>query len=115
MPDDVQRRLDDILGAIMRVRVADRRRRLARSLADDTGVQIAFQAVQYNLAIIGDAVHALPVEVLEREPATPWGELAARRDVGAHDVEPVVPAVVPQGEFDLDALEEAVLRLRSAR
>lgn len=115
MPDDVQRRLDDILSAILRVRVADRRMRLARSLADDTGVQIGFQAVQYNLAIIGDAVHALPVELLEREPGTPWGELAARRDIGAHDWKPVVPAVVPPSEVDLDALEEAVVRLRSAQ
>lgn len=61
----------DILTAISRARVADRRLRLADSLGDEEGVQIAYDAFLLNLHVIGEAVTALPPTILERDPSTP--------------------------------------------
>jgi uncharacterized protein with HEPN domain len=106
----------DILNAIARSRVADKRLRLAKSLGDDVGMQIAFQAVMLNLSVIGESVSALPVEILEREPGTPWSEFVAMRDVMGHDYYRIVPEEVHRTvEEDLGALEAAVQRISNAR
>jgi uncharacterized protein with HEPN domain len=116
MSSSTAQRMDDLLGAIARAKVADRRLRLAQSLADDTGVQIAFQAIQYNRLVIGEVVRALPDELLRREPGVPWNQWVATQDAISRPGQPAVPAVIPPGiTDDLAPLEEAVLRLRSAQ
>jgi uncharacterized protein with HEPN domain len=108
--------LADILHAIARSRVADKRLRLAKSLGDDVGLQIAFQAIMLNLSVIGESVSALPVEILEREPGTPWSDFAAMRDATGHDYYRIVPEEIHRTvEDDLGALEAAVQRLSNPR
>jgi len=38
----------------------------------------------HNLFVIGEAVKAIPVEILDRDERTPWNEIAAMRDVIGH-------------------------------
>jgi uncharacterized protein with HEPN domain len=106
--------MQDILDAIARARVADKRMRLADSLGDDTGVQIAFQAILHNLYVIGQAVKAIPDEILERDPETPWSEFAAMREVTAANYHRIVPAIIHRTvQDDLEPLAESVRRLKA--
>lgn len=116
MTRGVDERLNDILVAIARARVADKRLRLAESLGDEAGVQIAFESILHNLFVIGEAVKALPAELLDGDPETPWSEIAAMRDVIGHHYHRIVPAIIHRTvEADLGPLEVAVKRLRHAR
>ena len=102
--------------AITRARVASRRMVLAQSLADDVGVQIAFQAVLYNLRVIGDAVKAIPPDALARVPDFPWAEYADVVDVIEPNHFRIDP---PEIQRTLDAalgpLAAAMSRLATAR
>ena len=116
MTRTVEERMNDILEAIARARVADKRLRLAESLGDEAGVQIAFQAILHNLFVIGEAVKAIPAEILEQDPETPWSEIAAMRDVIGHRYHRIVPEIIHRTvDGDLGPLEVAVRRLRAAR
>lgn len=115
MTRGVDERLGDILEAITRARVADERLRLAESEGDETGVQIAFESILHNLFVIGEAVKALPPELLVREPNVPWNEIAAMRDVIGHHYHRIVPAIIHRTvKSDLGPLEGHVLRMRAA-
>ena len=112
----VEQRLNDILEAINRARVADKRLKLTQSLADEVGLQIAFQAILHNLTVIGDSVHAIPGDVLARNPETPWRQIEAMREVTVHNYRVIDTAAVHRiVESDLDLLESAVRRLQAAR
>ena len=113
MTRTVEERFNDLLTAIGRARVADRRLRLADSLGDEEGVQIAFDAFLHNLSVIGEAVRTLPPSILERDANTPWEDVAALRDVighGSHRIDPTMIHATVEG--DLGPLEKAVKRLR---
>ena len=116
MTRTVDERLNDILEAVAHARVADKRLQLAQSLGDEAGVQIAFESILHNLFVIGEAVKALPPEILDREQGTPWGDIAAMRDVIGHHYHRIVPGIIHASvETDLGPLEEAVKRLRRRR
>ncbi|MFM9134735.1 MAG: DUF86 domain-containing protein [bacterium] len=116
MSRSVHERLQDILHAINRARIADKRMRLAQSLADDVGLQIAFEAILHNLFVIGEAVKSLPPEMLAEDPELPWNEIAAMRDVIGHRYHRIVPDIVHRTvEEDLVPLEAAVRRLLRRR
>ncbi len=116
MTRSLEQRLDDILSAIARARVADERMRQAELLDDDAGVQVAFEAILHNLFVIGEAVKAIPAEILEQDPETPWSEIAAMRDVIGHHYHRIVPAIIHRTvEADLGPLEAAVRRLVAAQ
>lgn len=107
--------MGDILESIARARSADDRLRLAESEGDETGVQVAFESILHNLFVIGEAVKALPSELIDREPTTPWSDIAAMRDVIGHHYHRVVPAIIHGTvEHDLAPLEVAVRRLRDS-
>ena len=108
--------MSDILDAITRARVADKRMRLGESLGDDAGVQIAFQAILHNLFVIGEAVSAIPAEILERDPETPWRTFAVMRDMAGYNYHHIVPERIHRiVEGDLSALDVAVRRLRAGQ
>jgi uncharacterized protein with HEPN domain len=46
--------------------------------------QLAFDALLYRLVVIGEAVKALPDELLATQPQVPWREIARLRDLLAH-------------------------------
>jgi uncharacterized protein with HEPN domain len=108
----VRERMADVLDAIAGARVADERLRQAELAADDAGVQVAFEAILHNLFVIGEAVKAIPVEILDRDERTPWNEIAAMRDVIGHHYHRIVPAIIHRTvKDDLGPLEDAVRRL----
>jgi uncharacterized protein with HEPN domain len=112
----VEERLNDILDAIARAKVADRRLRLAKSLVDDVGVQMAYQAILHNLDVITDAVGSIPAEILERDRGTPWSRIVALPDAIGHSYLRVDPeAIHRMVETDLVPLDVAVRRLRAAQ
>lgn len=104
--------VQDILNAIARARIADKRMRLAKSLADDAGFGIAYEAILLNRIVIAEAVRQLPTQVRDQAPAIPWDELAALRDVISHPDQRVIPETVNRPfEEDLGATESALRRL----
>ncbi|MGH3342468.1 MAG: HepT-like ribonuclease domain-containing protein [Carbonactinosporaceae bacterium] len=71
-----QQRLADITAAINAIR-----QRLSRGDLTDG---LIFDAVRVRLIEIGEAVKALPREVLDHQPTIPWDHVAGMRDRLAH-------------------------------
>lgn len=112
MTRSTEDRLRDILDAIASARLADDQLQLAASRQDEDVVQVAFHAILHNLFVIGEAVKSIPPDVLDREPETPWSEIAAMRDVIGHHYHRIVPAIIHRTvQSDLAPLEKAIHRL----
>lgn len=112
MTRSVADRLQDILNAIDRARFADAQLQIAASHSDAAAEQMAFDSILHNLFVIGEAVKALPIEVLEREPDMPWNEIAAMRDVIGHHYHRVVPEIIHgTATKDLGPLEVVIIKL----
>jgi uncharacterized protein with HEPN domain len=75
---------------------------------------LIFDAVRVRLIEIGEAIKALPTELVDAEPEIPWADIAGMRDRLAHhyfDTEhSIVAATVAD---DLGRLEAAVERLET--
>lgn len=73
---------------------------------------LVFDAVRVRLIEIGEAVKAIPAEVLAEEPSLPWSEIARMRDHLAHRYfdtgHAIVAATVRQ---DLPDLRRALAHL----
>jgi uncharacterized protein with HEPN domain len=73
---------------------------------------LIFDAVRIRLLEIGEAVKALPDELLASEPNIAWRQIAAMRDHLAHRYFDTSHAVVQATvDHDLPELEEAIARL----
>jgi uncharacterized protein with HEPN domain len=67
-----EQRLNDILAAIDAIRGHLRLGGLADGLV--------FDAVRVRLIEIGEAVKALPSDLIDHEPGLPWSQIASMRD-----------------------------------
>ncbi len=98
-------RLADVLAAIDRTL-------MYRPRLDDLDPAVAamaYDAVLRNLAVIGEAVRALPEEVKARAVDVPWASIAGLRNVVVHEYFRVDPAVIADViDHDLTALADAV-------
>jgi uncharacterized protein with HEPN domain len=66
----------------------------------------------YRLLVIGEAVKALPPDLLARQPQVPWREIARLRDLLAHHYYRVDALVIRRTvEAPLTELRDAVTRL----
>ena len=73
---------------------------------------LVFDAVRVRLIEIGEAVKALPAELLASEPALPWAQVAGMRDRLAHRYFDTSHAILAATvEEDLPQVEAAALRL----
>lgn len=81
-------RLQDILAAIERCQAY--RDHLAETDLGD----MAYDAVLRNLAVIGEAVKALPAEYKSARPDVPWPAIAGLRNVVVHEYFRVNPDVI---------------------
>jgi uncharacterized protein with HEPN domain len=73
---------------------------------------LVFDAVRVRLIEIGEAVKALPTDLLETEPGLPWSEIARMRDHLAHRYFDTTHAIVAATvTHDLPQLRQAVTRL----
>ena len=99
-------RLQDILDAIDAIRSHLRRGDLSDGLV--------FDAVRVRLIEIGEAVKAIPDDVLASEPALPWNAIARMRDRLAHHYFDTLHSYVAGTvTHDLEPLEAAVRRLQT--
>lgn len=74
-------RFDDILAAIERCR----RYREHLSNENDEFAAMALDATLRNLAVIGEAVRALPEETTRAMPDIPWASIAGLRNIVIHE------------------------------
>ncbi|WP_131104912.1 HepT-like ribonuclease domain-containing protein [Ornithinimicrobium sufpigmenti] len=74
-----QERFTDILHAI------ERCQNYTQHLDSEDLRAMAYDAVLRNLAVIGEAVRALPSETRDRAPEVPWGAIAGLRNVVVHE------------------------------
>jgi uncharacterized protein with HEPN domain len=105
-------RLTDISEAAVGVRKAVGALERAEDGDDQEEAQLAFDALLYRLLVIGEAVKALPDELLASQPAVPWREIARLRDLLAHHYYRVDALVIRRTvEAPLDQLTTAVAQL----
>lgn len=104
--------LTDIEGAIADIREAE-------TLLDATAehsveARVAHNAILYALVVIGEAVNALPDELLDTEPEIPWRRIVDMRNYLAHQYFDVsIDLVRDTIDEPLADLEAACGRLRS--
>jgi uncharacterized protein with HEPN domain len=87
---------------------------LERAEADDAEdeAQFAFDALLYRLLVIGEAVKAIPAELLAQHPQVPWREIARLRDLLAHHYYRVDAQVIRRTvETPLLELQDAVAQM----
>jgi uncharacterized protein with HEPN domain len=99
-----RQRLADIQAAIEAIRCHLHRGDLSDGLV--------FDAVRIRLLEIGEAVKALPAELLGTEPGTPWSQIARMRDHLAHRYFDTSHAILQATvDHDLPDLEQTIRRL----
>jgi uncharacterized protein with HEPN domain len=105
-------RLADVAQAIVCARVADALLQKAESTGDAELARVAYDAVCFQLFVIGEAVRALPPELLASEPEIPWAEIRGMRNVVGHEYHRIVPQVVRRTVAEsLTPLQAAIERL----
>jgi uncharacterized protein with HEPN domain len=96
-----RQRLADIQAAIDAIRSHLRRGDLSDGLV--------FDAVRIRLVEIGEAVNALPEDLLATQPSIPWRQIARMRDHLAHRYFDTAHAILQATvEEDLPDLERAI-------
>jgi uncharacterized protein with HEPN domain len=102
-----RQRLEDIQAAIDAIRS----HLLRGTLADG----LVFDAVRIRLLEIGEAVKALPSDLLDNQPEIPWSQITRMRDHLAHryfdTAHSILQATV---DDDLPELERAILSLTAS-
>jgi uncharacterized protein with HEPN domain len=105
--DRDRQRLADIQAAIDAIRSHLQRGDLSDGLV--------FDAVRIRLLEIGEAVKALPAQMLGSEPSIPWSQIARMRDHLAHRYFDTNHAILQATvDSDLPELERAVRALAAA-
>jgi uncharacterized protein with HEPN domain len=102
-------RLADISEAAVGVRKAVEALERAEASGAQEEAQLAFDALLYRLLVIGEAVKALPGDMLALQPNVPWQEIARLRDLLAHHYYRVDAGIIRRTvEAPLDELVAAV-------
>jgi uncharacterized protein with HEPN domain len=102
-----RQRLADIQAAIDAIRSHLQRGTLADGLV--------FDAVRIRLLEIGEAVKALPAELLDTQPGIPWNQITRMRDHLAHRYFDTSHAILQATvDDDLPELERAVQALATS-
>ena len=90
MTRSVDERFDDIAAAVGRCRAY----REYLTSADSVLAEMAFDAILRNLAVIGEAVRALPETSLDSLPGVPWASIAGLRNIVVHEYFRVDPDLI---------------------
>ncbi|HIY67269.1 MAG TPA: DUF86 domain-containing protein [Candidatus Agrococcus pullicola] len=90
MSRSVNDRIADVLRAV------DRCRRYAKTLDSDDEdlVDMAEDAIERNLQVIGEAVKHLPTEITDAHPEIPWLQIRGFRNILVHQYFGVEPQIV---------------------
>jgi uncharacterized protein with HEPN domain len=109
-------RLRDILAAVARAKQAERHMVAAEKAHDEAGINVAFDAILYNLVVIGEAVNALPSELIANRPEIPWRDVVDMRNFLSHEYFRVQAEVVRQTiDEPLDQLRRACEQLLASQ
>jgi len=87
-------RIEDILDRIRRIAIAERYMTESIGKSDDEAAEMAFDAILYNLVVIGEAVKSLDTEMKLRSPHIEWKEIIGLRDLLAHQYFQIDVAVI---------------------
>jgi len=101
-----EKRLRDTLERIAAAKRAERLLDDAEADGDAAAADTAFDAILYDLVVIGEAVKSLPRSMKDLHPEVPWTSIAGMRDVLAHEYFAIRAAVIR------DTLDEPLERLR---
>ena len=88
MSRDYRLYLDDILKSVERIKTYTKKHNSAKQLHNDP---VAFDAVAFNLEVIGEAVKNIPKTVKGNYPEIEWKNIAGMRDKiiqHYHDINP---------------------------
>lgn len=108
-------RLTDINQSAAGVRKAVEALERAEADAAEDDAKLAFDALLYRLMVIGEAIKALPEDLLALQPRVPWREIARLRDLLAHHYYRVDARVIRRTvEAPLEELMVAVAQLMAA-
>lgn len=77
-------RIEDILDRIRRITIAEVQLVNSEGGSSEEAAEMAFDAILYNLLVIGEAVKSLDVEMKARNPHVEWKEIIGLRDFLAH-------------------------------
>jgi uncharacterized protein with HEPN domain len=103
-----QQRLADIQAAIDAIR--------AHLQRGDLSDGLVFDAIRIRLLEIGEAVKALPDELLDSQPSIPWRQIARMRDHLAHRYFDTAHAILQATvDDDLPELERAIQALANTQ
>lgn len=84
-PRDGEDRLRDIIERVTRIRFSENVLIEAEKNADLNVANTAFDAILYDLVVIGEAVKTFDDEIKLRHPQIPWTEITGMRDILAHE------------------------------
>ena len=114
MSRDSHARLSDILSRISAIGDAEHVMTTAEEAGDDALVAVAFDAILYDLVVIGEAVRALPDDLMAQEPGVPWRLIVGMRNHLAHEYFRLRPELVVRTiDLPLRDVAEACARLLS--
>jgi uncharacterized protein with HEPN domain len=82
---DATFRLGDLVARIDAIAVAEGLLRKGEAQGDRDLAGTAFDAILYDLLVIGEAVRSLPQELRDSEPGVPWSGIVGMRNVIAHE------------------------------
>ena len=112
MSRDHRLRIQDIRGRIASIRSAEQVMERARHQGDEQTLAVALNSVLYDLVVIGEAVRAVPEEILASEPGVPWRLIVGMRNRLAHEYFLLKPELVGRTiDEPLQELDLACLRL----
>lgn len=77
-------RIADILDRIRRIATAETLMSESTGGSSSAISEMAFDAILYNLVVIGEAVKSLDIEMKLRSPHIKWREITGLRDLLAH-------------------------------
>jgi uncharacterized protein with HEPN domain len=101
-------RLADILAAVARTKQAEMLFVTAEEAHDEVTARVAFDAVLYNLVVIGEAVNALPPDLIATRSDIPWRDVVDMRNFLSHEYFRVMADVVRR------TIDEPLDQLRTA-
>lgn len=91
---DEATRLEDILDRISRIDHAEKMLVEAEGNQDWDVAKTAFDAILYDLLVVGEVVKTFDERIKQAHPAIPWKEIAGMRDILAHEYFRVNSSVV---------------------
>lgn len=107
-PRSESERLEDILKSIKRIKIAEAKLHTAEKRGQWVSANTFFDAVLYNLVVIGEATKSLSLDLRDRNVEVSWKDIAGMRDILTHSYHRVLTKVV------METLDQPMAVLKKA-